>query len=73
MWRSFIDIILTDVPVQEFSKPEGLVDAEVCLDSGLLATSDCPYEGVVRDKFWWDKVPEQRCDKHKKPDQLSTP
>jgi 1A family penicillin-binding protein len=41
IWHSFMDAALRDRPALAFARPTGLVDAEVCESSGLLATADC--------------------------------
>lgn len=75
MWKAFMNRIFTDddVPVQEFPEPEGLVEAEICLDSGLLSSFNCPGDKVIKAEFWWDKVPDKECDKHKEPEWLFGP
>jgi 1A family penicillin-binding protein len=41
IWHSFMEAALRDRPALAFARPAGLVDAEVCESSGLLATADC--------------------------------
>jgi hypothetical protein len=41
------------------SAPEGLVFRNICVDSGLLATSICP--GVVKDPFFKGTQPVEWC------------
>ena len=74
MWKTFMDIVLTDIPSAEFPRPQGLVSVEVCLESGELATQYCPEDRVISAYYWWDKVPEEECGVHREPEWLwSTP
>lgn len=53
--------------VNSFNKPEGIVSANVCSQSGLLATSLCtrdPRGVVVSEIFAQGTVPKQYCDVH---------
>ena len=36
IWHDFMSSVLRDAPPHEFDRPEGLVQVEVCSDSGLL-------------------------------------
>ena len=74
MWKAFMSVALTGVPTIEFPMPQGLVSVEVCLESGGMATEYCPKERVFSVQYWWDKVPEEKCETHREPDWLwSTP
>lgn len=42
IWHEFIRRVLVGQPELEFTRPDGLVRAEVCAISGLLPTEDCP-------------------------------
>lgn len=46
IWHSFMEAALRDRPVLAFTRPDGIVDAQVCESSGLLATADCPRRHV---------------------------
>lgn len=41
IWADFINGALAGRPKTEFDRPPGLVEAEICADSGLLATPFC--------------------------------
>ncbi len=43
IWHGFMRAVLTGSPIQEFRRPPGLVNVEVCALSGLLPTEACPY------------------------------
>ncbi len=70
MWKAFMEVVLTDIPSAEFSRPQGLVSVEVCLDSGGVATDYCPEDRVISADYWWDKVPEEECNIHREPEWL---
>lgn len=42
IWNDFMEEALRTLPSRSFTRPPGLVDAEICETSGLLATSACP-------------------------------
>ena len=42
IWHDLMSLALKDRPAQEFARPAGLIEAEVCSLSGLLAGPDCP-------------------------------
>ncbi|MBN2547789.1 MAG: penicillin-binding protein 1C [Anaerolineales bacterium] len=43
VWHQFMRAVLTGSPVQEFTRPEGLEQVEICALSGLLPTEACAY------------------------------
>ena len=43
IWHDFMQEALKGQPVQDFARPAGLIDLEVCATSGLLPTPYCPY------------------------------
>lgn len=42
IWHDFMEEAIRTLPSRGFTSPAGLVDAEICETSGLLATSACP-------------------------------
>ncbi|HIQ04196.1 MAG TPA: PBP1A family penicillin-binding protein, partial [Anaerolineae bacterium] len=42
IWHDFMTAILRNRPVRHFQRPDGLVEVEICADSGLLPTELCP-------------------------------
>ncbi|MCX7707905.1 MAG: transglycosylase domain-containing protein, partial [Anaerolineae bacterium] len=44
IWRDFMLSVLRDVPPSAFAVPDGLVQVEICADSGLLPGADTYYE-----------------------------
>lgn len=43
IWAQAMRSMLAGAPEEEFTRPPGLVQVEVCALSGLLPTPDCPY------------------------------
>ena len=46
IWHQFIRTVLEGTPARAFTRPPGLVQAEVCALSGLLPTSACPLRRI---------------------------
>jgi membrane carboxypeptidase/penicillin-binding protein PbpC len=43
IWHDFMQAALKGKPIQDFARPDGLIDLDVCATSGLLPTLYCPY------------------------------
>ncbi len=43
IWHEFMRTVLTGQPEQNFSKPPGMIEMEICKLSGQLSTKLCPY------------------------------
>jgi penicillin-binding protein 1C len=43
IWHEFMRSVLSSQPEQAFTRPDGLVQVEICALSGLLPTPECPY------------------------------
>ncbi len=43
IWHDFMQAALQGKAVQDFARPDGLIDLDVCATSGLLPTPYCPY------------------------------
>jgi 1A family penicillin-binding protein len=42
IWHDFMELALRGQPARPFTRPDGLVEVEICADSGLLPTELCP-------------------------------
>ncbi|GAB4247173.1 MAG: hypothetical protein Kow00129_07660 [Thermoleophilia bacterium] len=64
IWAAFMKRALADVEPSDFSKPEGVdwVEATVCTETGLLATSWCPE--TIASSFLEGLAPTRSCDLH---------
>lgn len=51
IWGQYMKKITDGMEVTDFIRPDGVVDVEVCTESGLLAESYCP-DTVVRDEVF---------------------
>ena len=41
VWKAIMEKVHEDLPAAKFEKPAGVIEVEVCRDSGLIATEDC--------------------------------
>jgi membrane peptidoglycan carboxypeptidase len=42
IWHDFMEAALESRPVEEFARPSGIVEQEICADSGARPTEHCP-------------------------------
>jgi penicillin-binding protein 1C len=63
IWHDFMIWALKDRPAQDFARPEGLVQVEICALSGKLATHDCPHH--KKEWFIAGTEPTEACDLHR--------
>ena len=67
IWREFMTAALEDRPVKDFPDPEkGLIDFEVCSESGLKPVFWCPEDVLEWRIFVKGKEPDDICDIHNK-------
>jgi penicillin-binding protein 1A len=59
IWTEFMKKAHFGLPVEDFVRPAGIIEATVCLESGLLARPDCPDQ--VADLFTEATVPRDTC------------
>lgn len=64
MWKAYMSNVLMDEPVIDFPKPEGLVEENICLDSGKIPNQFCPGDRIVKATFWWNDKPTEKCTYH---------
>ncbi|BCV23984.1 penicillin-binding protein [Gelria sp. Kuro-4] len=64
IFATFLTAALASTPPHEFTRPAGIVEAEICTESGLLATQWCPAETVRREIFIQGTQPWQPCNIH---------
>ena len=64
IWHDFMEAALKGRPAQEFERPAGLVEAEVCSLSGCLAGPDCPHR--VTELFLEGTEPTAACTMHRR-------
>ncbi len=59
VWTEFMKSVLDTVPVEEFKMPAGIVEVEVCPESGLLPNKKCPE--VIEEVFRMEDAPAESC------------
>jgi membrane carboxypeptidase/penicillin-binding protein PbpC len=64
IWRDVMEAALKGQPAHQFSRPDGLVETEVCALSGLLPGPDCPHR--VKEMFLEGTVPTETCTLHRR-------
>ncbi|NLG87284.1 MAG: PBP1A family penicillin-binding protein [Firmicutes bacterium] len=64
IFAHFVKEALAGKPAQEFTRPAGIVELDICRESGLLATRWCPPESVYKEVFIQGTQPWQPCTKH---------
>jgi penicillin-binding protein 1A len=62
VWTGFMSKITDEKGEEPFIRPPGIVDATVCLESGMLATSGCDSTAV--EVYLPDNFPQSVCDLH---------
>jgi len=63
MWHQFMEEALKGEPVRTFTRPPGLVSAEICADSGMLPGPHCPHRR--REWFIAGSEPRETCTMHR--------
>lgn len=68
IWKAVMSKVHANLSVKQFEKPSGVVTAEVCLDSGLLATEYCKTDRrgdrTTTEYFVAGTVPTEECTTH---------
>ncbi len=64
VWRDLMEAALKGRPARPFTRPDGLVDVEVCALSGALPAPDCPHR--VTELFIVGTEPTATCDVHQR-------
>lgn len=64
IWHDFMLAAHRNLPPRPFARPDGLVDKDVCVPSGLLASDDCPQ--VAREVFIAGTEPDRRDDQYRR-------
>lgn len=71
LWRTIMEEIHKDLPYKEFERPEGIVTAKICTESGKLAVEglcdEDPRGSTVRTEYFVKGTePKEPCDVHVK-------
>ncbi len=62
VWTDFMMVAHDTLPIADFEEPEGIVHADVCIETGELATDRC--RNVREEVFSADNQPTKRCSLH---------
>jgi 1A family penicillin-binding protein len=62
IWHDFMEKVLEGMPVENFVRPPGLEEVEVCSVSGMLPTEHCPHK--VKEIFIEGTAPTTYCNVH---------
>ncbi|MHB1319390.1 MAG: penicillin-binding transpeptidase domain-containing protein, partial [Anaerolineae bacterium] len=62
LWRDVMEVAHRGLPVRGFTRPNGLVEAEVCALSGRLPGPDCPHH--MTETFVVGTEPTTACEMH---------
>jgi len=62
IWHDFMEKVLEGMPVENFVRPPGFEEVEVCSVSGMLPTEHCPHK--VREIFIEGTAPTAYCNVH---------
>lgn len=58
IWNQFMEFAHQGLPVKDFLRPDGLVEASVCMKDGGLAN---PWDRAVKELFLKESVPTRKC------------
>ncbi len=64
LWHAIMETALKGRPVQEFPRPEGIVEREICALSGQLPGPACPHR--ITERFIAGTEPTQTCTLHQR-------
>jgi membrane peptidoglycan carboxypeptidase len=70
IWASFMKAALAPLPKESFKRPAGLTTAQICLETGGLATPFCPTKGAA---LFLDKQLPKECALHGTPTVITIP
>lgn len=68
IWKAVMSKVHKNLPNKDFERPDGLVECEICVDSGLLATDLCKEDKrgdrTKTEIFDKNNVPTEECSTH---------
>lgn len=70
IWAKFMRSALKGQPSKDFSRPDGLKRAKICLDTGLAAAQYCPRKGTG---LFLSAMNLKPCSKHATPEKITVP
>ena len=73
IWKEYNMIALTGQEAIDFPKPEGLINVKLCMASSRLVGPYCPEKSQRTVQGWSKEAPNQTCNVHTKPADISSP
>ncbi len=64
VWVDVMNASVAKYAPREIAKPAGVLSAEICSKSGLLATDKCPAETIYRELATKEQMPAEPCNVH---------
>ncbi len=64
VWKAVMQKATEGLPVQQFTRPSGIVTRAICLKSGKLPNAFCPQESQLKEIFVQGSLPNETCDLH---------
>ncbi len=64
IWHDLMEEAARGTPVRQFARPPGMVEVEICADSGLLPNPDCPHR--THEWFIAGHEPQAECTMHRR-------
>jgi hypothetical protein len=55
IWHDFLERVTQTMPVKDFARPKGIVEKEICADTGTLPSEFCPRKAM--EVFAQDQLP----------------
>ncbi|MCS7259433.1 MAG: penicillin-binding protein 1C [Anaerolineae bacterium] len=55
IWHAIMERILANTPIHDFVRPRGVIEMEICADSGTIPSPECPHRR--RELFAYDQLP----------------
>ncbi len=51
IWHEIIEKVTEGTPVKDFTRPSGIIEAEICLDGGHAPSASCPADRRAKEVF----------------------
>lgn len=64
LWKDYMQKALANEPEIKFPRPEGMVKVQICRDSGLRPSPNCPSNRLIWVDFLKNDVPMSQCHIH---------
>lgn len=64
IWKAVMQKASDGLPVQQFTRPSGIVNKAICLKSGKLPNAFCPKGDMLKEVFVQGSLPNETCDRH---------